>query len=150
MPREFASFELTRQLPHLLRRAHFAAETEFSGVFSTSITSRQLALLMAVAKAPGASQADIAQTIGLDQNTCSDLVARVETKRLIRREHSPGDRRIRRLYLTAAGKRMVARALPHTAPYERLVARRLSAAEREKLIELLRLLLGFDDDKSPH
>lgn len=142
------TFELTRQLPHLLRRAHFAAENDFPAVFGAELTSRQLALLVTVAGRPGISQTALGAAIGIDQNTCSDLIARTEARHWIRRTTSPHDARVRQLSLTAAGKRVVGSALPYTNAYEGRVAARLTQDERRTLVDLLRRLLGFEQAES--
>ncbi|CAN5806638.1 hypothetical protein BH09PSE5_BH09PSE5_45380 [soil metagenome] len=138
-----ANFDLLAQLPHLLRRAHFEAEAKFSSIFGDEFTSRQLALLVSISSSPGVSQAEIAQQIGLDPNTCSDLVARTLAKKLIRRERSEVDGRVYRLFLTTAGIGVVRAAVPRTDEYRDAVARNLKPAETEKLVKLLRKLMDF-------
>lgn len=137
-------FNLARHLPHLLRRAHFEADAIFAQVYGAAVTSRQLSLLVAVGMQPGASQSEVANIIGLDLNTCSDLVARTIGKGLLRRERSASDARSYCLYLTEEG--VVARDEGITlAPrYQEMVAARLNAAERAQLSKLLRKMLGFD------
>ncbi len=139
------AFELTDLLSHLLRRAHFDAEAAFAEHYSSiDITSRQLALIYTIAAHPGAQQAEIAEVVGLDVNTCSDLAKRIERKGLIRRERSTLDRRAFGLYLTDAGREMMRVTRPITPPYQRAIAARLSNAERQTLETLLRRLLGLE------
>jgi len=91
-------------------------------------TSRQMALLVAVHQMPGASQSQVAQAIGLDLNTCSDLVARTTAKGYLVRRRSETDRRTFCLDLTETGRELMA-----------------DKGEREQLTALLRKMLGFDD-----
>lgn len=143
-PRGIDGFDLTWHLPHLLRRAHFEAEACFGGLYGNAVTSRQLALLVTVAKMPQASQSVIAESIGLDANTCSDLVRRATSKGWLKRDRAPEDGRAWRLSLTAAGAAMVERiALPKAAAYSDRVAERLTPAQRRQLTQLLHKMLGF-------
>ncbi|MFP5477801.1 MAG: MarR family winged helix-turn-helix transcriptional regulator [Gammaproteobacteria bacterium] len=137
------TFDLQAHLPYLLRRAHFAADAIFSQVYGTDFTSRQLALLVAIAQRPGISQIQAAQEIGLDANTCSDLVMRAIGKDLLRREKSPIDARQFCLYLTPAGEDVLDHGLALAREYQAEVSRRLSEAEREQLAALLRKMLDF-------
>lgn len=136
-------FTLTKHLPHLLRWAHFEADAIFSQVYGPAVTSRQLSLLVAVGMRPGASQSDVAHTIGLDLNTCSDLVARTVGKGLLRRERSASDARSYCLYLTDEGAAARDAGVALAPVYQDMVATRLSASERAQLIKLLRKMLGF-------
>jgi DNA-binding MarR family transcriptional regulator len=136
-------FKLLHHLPHLLRRAHFAADAAFVQMHGNAVTSRQLALLAAVWRRPGASQSQVAQEIGLDLNTCSDLVTRTIAKRLLVRERSSVDARNFCLQLTEEGTRVALEGIAKAPAYQEAVARRLTTEELKQLIALLRKLLGF-------
>ena len=137
-------FDLSWHLPHLLRRAHFEAEACFNGIYGNAVTSRQLALLVTVAQTPSASQSTIAQLIGLDANTCSDLVRRAIDKGWLQRDRAPHDGRAWRLGLTASGRAVVEdSALPLADAYSDRVAARLTPAQRRQLTQLLHKMLGF-------
>ena len=138
-----AAFRLRRHLPHLLRRAHFESESLFARIYGDDVTSRQLALLTAVDQRPGASQSRIAQDIGLDLNTCGDVVVRSMAKGLLRRERSAADGRTFALYVTDAGRQVVSIGQADAERYARTAAARLTDAERDQLVVLLRKFLGF-------
>lgn len=135
---------LLHHLPHLLRRAHFECEAKFPAIYGDTVTPRQLALLVAVQQRPGASQRQIAEDIGLDLNTCSDLVVRTVGKGLLCRERSLADARSFCLRLSDAGRRLLEDHAGKSASYVDAVTARLDAAEREQLTALLRKLLGFE------
>lgn len=137
-------FDLSQHLPHLLRRAHFDSDARFVALYGSALTSRQLALLTVVERLPGASQSEVADEIGLDLNTCSDLVVRTVAKGLLRRERSPTDGRRFCLYLSDEGRATVRAGIAKAARFEAEVARHLTAAERDQLKRLLRKLIGFD------
>ena len=136
-------FRLLQHLPHLLRRAHFEADAVFVQMHGDAVTSRQLALLVVVGRLPGGSQGQAAQEIGLDLNTCSDLVARTVAKGLLHRERSSSDARSYCLYLTPEGQTVVNVGVAKAGEYQATLARRLSPIERGQLTGLLRKLLGF-------
>jgi len=146
---EPVDFEVLELLSHLLRRAHFYAEAEFAPAYpGLDVTSRQLALLFAINRAPGSSQTELAETLGFDLNTLSDLAKRNERKGWLRRVRSPGDRRAFGLYLTDSGRHLVATANELTPAYQqRLTAGRLSAREAGQLVALLRKMLGLGKTK---
>ncbi len=135
---------LLHHLPHLLRRAHFESEAVFTAIYGDAVTPRQLVLLVAVDQRPGASQSQIAQDIGLDLNTCSDLVARTVGKGLLCRDRSPLDARSFWLRLSDDGRRLLEEHAGKSERYVDALAARLSEQEREQLVALLRKLLGFE------
>jgi DNA-binding MarR family transcriptional regulator len=144
VPGATQAFDLSWHLPHLLRRAHFDAEACFTEVYGDAATSRQLALLVALAQMPGATQVEIARAIGLDANTCSDLVRRTCAKGLMTRRRGQHDGRAYTLALTDAGQALVTDcALPLAQPYSARIAERLTPAQRQELARLLRLMLGI-------
>ena len=115
----------------------------FPQIYGTALTSRQLALLVAVEQRPGASQSEVAQDIGLDLNTCSDLVQRTVAKGLLRRERSSTDARSFCLSLTEEGQQALLDTTAKAIEYRDALASRLTAAERNQLIALLRKMMGF-------
>jgi len=140
-------FEVQQLLSHLLRRAHFQAEAQFVSYYGAlDVTSRQLALLFALNRMAGASQVELAQAIGLDVNTFSDLAKRSERKGLLRRVRSAGDQRAFRLYLTEAGRQLVRRSAAITPGYQQAIADRLSPGEAGRLVTLLRKMVGLGAD----
>jgi DNA-binding MarR family transcriptional regulator len=138
-------FEIHDLLSHLLRRAHFHAESEFGEVYGDlEATSRQLALLFTINRMPGSSQTQLAEAVGVDLNTLSDLAKRSERKNLLKRVRSDQDQRAFHLYLTEEGKAMVRQAAVVTPDYQARIARRLSGSESQALVSLLCKMLGLD------
>lgn len=138
------AFEVQNLLSHLLRRAHFAAEAEFPAAYAgLEVTSRQLALLFAINRQQGASQIELAEAVGFDANTFSDLAKRSERKGLLRRIRSKGDRRAFGLYLTETGREMVAQAAALTPAYQTRLSAGLSPDEARQLVALMRKMLGL-------
>ena len=129
---------------HLLRRAHFFAEARFAKSMSRDgLTSRQLALMVAVDQNPGASQNAIGEIIALDRNSVSELVVRMVRKRLLRRETSQKDKRSFVLKLTKKGREIVAGAALKNPGYQADLTANLSDAETRQLIEYLRRMVSL-------
>jgi len=82
----------------------------------------------------------LAETLACDASNVTGLVDRLETRGLVRRRPSSGDRRVKVLVLTAAGTRVRALLLARmTAPPA--VLDRLSLREQRALVQMLRRLL---------
>jgi DNA-binding MarR family transcriptional regulator len=82
----------------------------------------------------------LAETLACDASNVTGLVDRLESRGLVRRRPSAGDRRLKVLVLTAAGTRVRALLLKRmTAPPAALD--RLSLREQRALVQMLRRLL---------
>ena len=87
----------------------------------------QFTLLQSLSVAPGISQKELAELLGVDSTTLTRTLALLSRKRWLRSEKG-ADRRERRLYLTAAGRSEFKRVLP----YWRSAQRRLRKALGEE------------------
>ena len=85
----------------------------------------------------GRSQQAIAETIGAPPSRMVAIVDELEARRLIERRPHPGDRRVHALYLTAAGRRLLARGRRIALEHEEELMKGLSAADRRRLVALL-------------
>lgn len=86
----------------------------------------------------------IAQHVGLDQNTFSDLAKRLERKGLIRRERLPRDKRAFGLSITEAGEAAIMDTFQLTQSYQERIAARLTEEETRQLSTLLRKMLSLN------
>jgi MarR family transcriptional regulator, lower aerobic nicotinate degradation pathway regulator len=109
---------------HLIRRlqqiavAIFVAETR-----AFEITPVQYASLLAVQLHPGIDQTALMEAIAFDLSTIGEVVGRLQGKGLVKRRVSPKDRRAKVLYITAAGRRLLAQIEPRVeAAQERILA----------------------------
>jgi DNA-binding MarR family transcriptional regulator len=107
------------------------------------LTPLEFAVLRYVDEEPGIDQSALCERLGIDRNSTSLLVHRLESKRLLARRVNGDDRRARLLHLTADGKRAHDRARPKTfAGWQRMLSV-LKPNERELLLDLLvRLIEG--------
>lgn len=76
----------------------------------SGVTGAQLWALQELAEVPGLRVGELANRMALHQSTASNMVDRLETATLIRKERTSADQRVVRLYLTEAGTALLARA----------------------------------------
>jgi len=105
-----------------------------------AITQKQFAVLALVDANPGASQVEIAETLGTDRATMMALVDRLDQRGWIERQVAATDRRRQALFLTEAGKAIHARALELVLAHETRLMTGIPAEERSACLSLLRRL----------
>ena len=121
-----------------LHVAYMAVIATFAGqVGQGEITPNLIGVLAVVARAPGTNQAELARLIGLEKATVGQQVSRAVDLGLVRREHSPVDKRSYTLRLTPQGEAMLKTLRKRIPPHEKMIGRRLSPAERRLLRGLL-------------
>jgi DNA-binding MarR family transcriptional regulator len=98
-------------------------------------------VLNAVDAAEGTSQQAIGEAIGAPPSRMVAIVDELEGRGLVERRPHPSDRRVRTLYLTAEGRRLLVRGRRVAAEHEEELARELSRADRDRLVALLRKLV---------
>ena len=98
-------------------------------------------VLNAVDAAEGKSQQTIGEAIGAPASRMVAIVDELEQRGLVERRPHPGDRRIRALYLTAAGRKLLARGRRIAMEHEEELTRGMSEADRKRLIALLQTVV---------
>lgn len=98
-------------------------------------------VLNVVDAAEGLSQHAIGEAIGAPPSRMVAIVDELERRGWVERRPHPSDRRVRALYLTAAGRKLLARGRRLAAEHEEELTRGMSAAERRRLTELLQKLV---------
>lgn len=121
------------------------------GVFASQRFARRIAaldiqpplfrVLNVVDAAEGQSQQAIGAAIGAPASRMVAIVDELERRGLIERRPHPSDRRIRALYLTGDGRRLLTRARKIAGEHEEELTRGMTAAEREQLVALLQKLV---------
>lgn len=91
------------------------------------------------------SQAQIAERLGLDKTTLTYLLDDLEKAKLIKRTTDPGDRRNRRISLTAKGSQTLAHFAGVILQRERQVLGRLTDDETSQFRSLLFKAAGLPD-----
>ncbi|OGA73773.1 MAG: hypothetical protein A3G81_28360 [Betaproteobacteria bacterium RIFCSPLOWO2_12_FULL_65_14] len=127
-------------LGYRLRLAQQAVFRDFSASVA-EISPGRVGILLLVDANPGVTQSRLAQAVSLERSTMVGVLHTLEGRGLIERRRG-ADRRTNGLWLTAAGRALVARLKRRIQVHERRVAARLSPAERQQLIGLLEKLTG--------
>jgi DNA-binding MarR family transcriptional regulator len=109
---------------------------------AVGLTPPLFALLNVLGARRGAIQQEIGQAMGIDPSTMVSLVDQLEAAGLAERRTHARDRRAREVSITPKGRRVLARARELATRVEDDVLRGLSAAERRRLVTLLRRALG--------
>jgi DNA-binding MarR family transcriptional regulator len=103
----------------------------------SGLEPREFALLRAVAPIEGASQQAIGERLRIPASRMVAFVDALETRGLLERRPKPNDRRVRALYLTDDGRKLLASAFALASDLERDLCAQLSDAEREQLLDAL-------------
>jgi DNA-binding MarR family transcriptional regulator len=138
---ERAGYRLEEQAGFWLRRAyqrHMAIFAQFMN--GLDLTSMQFAALAALAQGGSMSQAELGRLTGMDPATMSGVDARLKRRALVAHRPDPKDRRTRRIELTPAGAALLARAIARTQAIADKTLDPLSAAERRRLLSILKKL----------
>ena len=96
----------------------------------------RVGMLLLIEANPGVTQSRLARAVRRDRSTMVGVLDQLEAKGLIERRRG-ADRRTNCLWLTRAGRMLLARAKRAIAIHERRVTARLSRAERTQLLDLL-------------
>jgi DNA-binding MarR family transcriptional regulator len=121
-----------------IRLAHGAVYRHFTETFAElDLTQKQVSALWVIGDKPGISQIELGGRLRMDRATTMTIVNRLQERAYLRRERSDSDGRKQALYLTEAGARALAEAKQCIAEHETWLKARFSAAEIEKLVEML-------------
>jgi DNA-binding MarR family transcriptional regulator len=121
-----------------IRLAHGAVYRHFAETFADlDLTQKQVSALWLVSDNPGISQIDLGGRLRMDRATTMTIVNRLQDRAYLRRERSASDGRKQALYLTVAGAAALEQAKRCIAEHEAWLKARFTAAEIEKLVEML-------------
>jgi DNA-binding MarR family transcriptional regulator len=85
----------------------------------------------------GRTQQALADGLQIPRSRMVSVVDDLEAGGLLERRPNPADRRVRELYLTADGRKILERSFAEALAYEEQVGAGLTAEERERLLDLL-------------
>ena len=136
------------QMPgHLVRRVHQISTALFAEECAAfGLTSVQYAALMALRATPGADATRLSALIAFDRSTIGDVLDRLQSKGLVRRDPSPTDRRIKVLSLTPAGEAMLDQVAPAVERVQRRLLEPLVPADRAVMVRLLGQMASVHND----
>jgi DNA-binding MarR family transcriptional regulator len=122
-------------LGYRLRLAQQAVFHDFAASVQ-GLSPGRVGLLILIQANPGVTQSRLAEAASRDRSTMVGVLDQLEARALIERRRGR-DRRTNGVWLTRAGRALLARALRAIGRHERRIAARLSLAERRQLLELL-------------
>jgi DNA-binding MarR family transcriptional regulator len=124
-----------------LQRAARAVARRFDAAFRPlGLTSGQFSLLMSLNRPEPPAMGSIAALLAMDRTTLTANLKPLERRGLVQVKVDPADRRSRRLVLTAAGRRLLTRALPIWRDTHATIDRLLPRSDPEDLRVDLRAL----------
>jgi DNA-binding MarR family transcriptional regulator len=126
---------LPELLGYRLRLAQQAVFRDFAASVQ-GLSPGRVGLLIYIDANPGVTQSRLAEAAQRDRSTMVGVLDQLEARGLLERRRG-ADRRTNGLWLTRAGRLLLARALRGIGRHERRIASRLSAAERRQLLALL-------------
>ena len=127
-------------LGYRLRLAQQAVFRDFAASVH-GLSPGRVGLLIYIDANPGVTQSRLAEAVERDRSTMVGVLDQLEARGLIERRRGD-DRRTNGLWLTRAGRSLLARALRAIDRHERRIATRLSAAQKRWLLALLDRISG--------
>lgn len=106
-------------------------------ITKVGLTSPQLSVLKAIPMLNPATPTSVARHLSLSQSTVSGVLDRLHSKKLVRREDSSADKRLRRYRLTPTGKALLGTAPPLLQESFLRNLKGLEAWERSMLLSAL-------------
>jgi DNA-binding MarR family transcriptional regulator len=142
-------FELYDAPGHLIRRLQqIAVALFFAGTRRFDITPVQYAALFSIREKPGLDQTALAHVIAFDRSTIANVVERLESKKLITRKAGASDRRTKRLYITPAGQKLLAGAIPAVQSVQEMILAPLDPGERDAFMAMLQRMVDLNNSHS--
>ena len=128
-------------LAFLLSQVGIYASQQFSeAIAGADIHPPLFRVLNVVDAAEGQSQHTIGEAIQVPPSRMVAIIDELEERGLIERRPHPGDRRVRALFLTAKGRKVLERGRKIAMAHEKRLTEGLTKAESEELSKLLRKL----------
>lgn len=93
------------------------------------LTNGQFSLLMSLNRPSPPPMGPVAELLAMDRTTLTAALKPLQRRGLVKVMVDPADRRGRRLALTSAGRKLLARALPVWTRHHRKLEKRLKALE---------------------
>ncbi|HQT62888.1 MAG: MarR family transcriptional regulator [Acidocella sp. 20-57-95] len=127
-----------------MHQIHLALFAEECAAFD--ITPVQYSIMTVADSQPGLDQAQLAYEVGVDRATLANVVARLETKGLLRRRPSVSDKRVKLVSLSSRGAALLEKMLlPVQRAHDRTIAA-LPPKDRETFMALLMRLVNAEND----
>ncbi|WP_407177419.1 MarR family winged helix-turn-helix transcriptional regulator [Bradyrhizobium sp. STM 3562] len=111
-------------------------------------TPVQYAALVAIQTHPGIDATRLSAVIAFDRSTLGSVIERLEAKGLIERKPASHDKRVKLLYLTRAGAKLLRDIMPSVDRAQARMLQPLKPADRKVLMGLLAQLVDLNNEAS--
>ncbi|WP_024509387.1 MarR family transcriptional regulator [Bradyrhizobium sp. ARR65] len=111
-------------------------------------TPVQYAALVAIQTHPGIDATRLSAVIAFDRSTLGSVIERLEAKGLIERKPASHDKRVKLLYLTRAGAKLLRDIMPSVDRAQARMLQPLKPADRKVLMGLLAQLVDLNNEVS--
>lgn len=138
------TFHLLDAPGHLLRRNHQRSYEIFTRFVGDDITRQQVALLIALAQKPGASQNVLVGETGFDKSTLKEMLGRMVERGWVERARDPSDNRAWTLHISAEGRALLAERFDDIVAAQSEILAPLPDELKPVFIRCLRILLGLE------
>ncbi len=112
------------------------------------ITPVQYAALVAIQTHPGIDATRLSAVIAFDRSTLGSVIERLEAKGQIARKPANDDKRIKLLYLTRSGAKLLREIMPAVDRAQARMLEPLKPADRKTLMALLAQLVDRNNEAS--
>lgn len=133
--------ELKNEAFHLLRQL-FQQHTARWQLELPDLTKPQYAVMRSIAEHPGIEQVTLTEAAVSAKATLAEMLSRMESRGLVRREHDPADKRRRFVYLTAEGEALLASSMPLGNAVDEEFLGRLNDEERQQFSQIIHKLIA--------
>ena len=131
--------QLNDRVGYFLRRLQVAIFKDFIRTLApVDVRPAQYSVLVLIAANPGRSQAAIGKALNIERARLARMLHELERRQWIERRVSSGDGRSHSLFMTAAGKEVMARIESLAAQHERQMVKFIGRDLRRSLLERLR------------
>ncbi|AUO67740.1 MarR family transcriptional regulator [Citrobacter amalonaticus] len=132
--------ELRNKAFHLLRQL-FQRHTARWQHALPDLTKPQYAVMRAIAERPGIEQVNLTEAAVSTKATLAEMLSRMETRGLVRRENDPLDKRRRFVYLTPDGEALLKVSMPLGNQVDEEFLGRLNDEERAQFALLIKKMM---------
>ncbi|HDZ8011627.1 TPA: MarR family transcriptional regulator [Citrobacter amalonaticus] len=132
--------ELRNEAFHLLRQL-FQRHTARWQHALPDLTKPQYAVMRAIAERPGIEQVNLTEAAVSTKATLAEMLSRMETRGLVRRENDPLDKRRRFVYLTPDGEALLKVSMPLGNQVDEEFLGRLNDEERAQFALLIKKMM---------
>lgn len=129
----------------LQQAAVVAADRVDEAVHPFGLSASQFGVLETLEQRGPTHQQELAEALGRSKAQMTAIIDALESRGLVRRERHEVDRRFISVYLTEAGRVLLAEAAPARADAVVALMRELSGDQKERLTRLCRKLLRVHD-----